>query len=174
LNLALSGWEITGIVTAATGFPYDVSYAGGTSNSEWCPNFTNFYACPDAPNQVASLSLSNPRVRSTTFGSSAYVAKTSWANEPLGTFGTSRRDIAHGPGINNTNMVLAKNFYFSSDRNRWIQLRMESDNVFNHTQFTNPGTTWNDGILGNPNSTFGYISGTQSARLTQLAAKVYF
>jgi hypothetical protein len=174
LNLALSGWEVTGIVTAATGFPYDVSYAGGTSNSEWCPNFTNFYACPDAPNQVASLSLSNPRVRSAKFGSSPYVAKTSWANEPLGEFGNSRRDVAHGPGINNTNMVLAKNFYFSSDRNRWIQLRMESDNVFNHTQFTNPGTTWNDGILANPNSTFGYISGTQSARLTQLAAKVYF
>jgi hypothetical protein len=51
---------------------------------------------------------------------------------------------------------------------------MESDNVFNHTQFTNPGTTWNDFTLSNPNSTFGYIGGTQSARLTQLAAKFYF
>jgi hypothetical protein len=174
VNLALSGWEVTGIVTAATGFPYDVSYAGGTSDSEYCPNFLNFYACPDAPNQVAGISKSNPRQRSTTFGSSPFVSKTSWVNEPLGTFGTSRRDIDHGPGINNTNMVLAKNFYISSDRTRWIQLRMESDNVFNHTQFTNPGTTWNDRTLSNPNSTFGYIGGTQSARLTQLAAKFYF
>ena len=175
INLALSGWEVTGIVTAATGFPFDVSYAGGSANSEYCPDFTNFYACPDAPNQVAGLSFSNPRVRTTAHGTSgAYVGKGSWANEPLGTFGTSRRDIHHGPGINNTNMVLAKNFYFSSDRNRWVQLRMESDNVFNHTQFTNPSTTWNDGVLANPNSSFGYISGTQSARLTQLAAKFYF
>ena len=174
INLALSGWEVTGIVTVATGFPYDVSYAGGTSNSEWCPNFLNFYACPDAPNQVASITTSNPRVRNTSFGSSPFVSKASWVNEPLGTFGTSRRDIAHGPGINNTNMVLAKYFYFSSDRNRSLYLRMESDNVFNHTQFTNPGTTWNDATLQNSNSTFGFISGTQSARLTQIAAKIYF
>ncbi len=176
LNLALSGWEVTGIVTAASGFPFDVSYAGGTSNSEYCPNFTNFYACPDAPNQVAPVSKSgDPRVRTTLHATSgAYVSKASWVNEPLGTFGTSRRDISHGPGINNTNMVLAKNFYISSDRTRWIQLRMESDNVFNHTQFTNPSTTWNDSVLSNSRSSFGYIGGTQSARLTQLAAKFYF
>lgn len=174
INLALSGWEVSGIVTAASGFPFDVSYAGGTSDSEWCPHFLNFYACPDAPNQAAAISRSDPRQRSTKFGSSPYVAKTSWVNEPLGTFGTSRRDIAHGPGINNTNMVLAKNIYFASDRTRYVQLRMESDNVFNHTQFTNPGTTWNDKTLVNPNSTFGYIGGTASARLSQLAAKFYF
>ncbi len=176
VNLALSGWEVTGIVTAASGFPFDVSYAGGTSNSEWCPNFLNFYACPDAPNQVAAVSKSgDPRARTTVHGTSgAYVSKASWVNEPLGTFGTSRRDIAHGPGINNTNMVLAKYFYFSSDHNRSLYLRMESDNVFNHTQFNNPSTTWNDGVLGNVNSSFGYISSTAAARLTQIAAKIYF
>ena len=53
-------------------------------------------------------------------------------------------------------------------------MRMESDNVFNHTQFTNPGTTWNDATLTSAGSTFGYIGGTQSARQTQLAAKIYF
>lgn len=176
LNLALSGWEVSGIVTLASGFPFDVSYAGGSANSEYCPDFTNFYACPDAPNQVAAVAKSgDPRTRTTLHGTSgAYVSKASWVNEPLGTFGNSRRDIAHGPGINNTNMVLAKDVYFSSDRTRYVQFRMESDNVFNHTQFNNPSTTWNDGVLNNPNSSFGYISSTASARLTQLALKIYF
>ncbi|MGA8741689.1 MAG: carboxypeptidase regulatory-like domain-containing protein [Terracidiphilus sp.] len=173
-NLALSGWEVSAIVTAATGFPYDVSYAGGSSNSLWCPYYTNFYACPDAPNQTAAVQTTNPRIRNTVRSSDAYTVKTSWANEPIGTFGTSRRDIAHGPGINNTNMVVAKNIYFSSDRQMYIQLRMESDNVFNHTQFTNPSTTWNDNVLTNAGSSFGYIAGTQPARLSQLAAKIYF
>ncbi len=177
LNLALSGWEVSGIVTLATGFPFDVSYAGASANSEWCPDFTNFYACPDAPNQIAPVMKNgDPRTRTLKLHtqSGAYVSKASWANEPLGTFGNSRRDISHGPGINNTNMVLAKDIYFSSDKQRYVQLRMESDNVFNHTQFTNPGTTWNDTTATNPNSSFGYTGGTQAARLTQLAAKFYF
>jgi hypothetical protein len=175
INLALSGWEVAGITTLATGFPFDVSYAGGSSNSGWCPFYTNYYACPDAPNQVAPIVKLNPRApRNARTGRSAYVAKTSWVNEPIGLFGNTHRDPGHGPGLNNTNMILAKNIYFSEDRARHIQLRMESDNVFNHTQFNNPGTTWNDSVLNNSKSTFGFISGAQASRLTQLAAKIYF
>jgi len=175
LNLAVSGWQVSGIVSAATGFPFDVSYAGGSSNSDWCPFYTNFYACPDAPNENAPIVKSNPRVRTTLHGTSdAYVSKASFSNEPLGVFGDVHRNPAHGPGINNTNMILAKNFNLSSESRVRLQFRMESDNVFNHTQFNNPGTTWNDGVLANPNSSFGFISGTSAARQTQLAMKLYF
>jgi hypothetical protein len=173
LNLALSGWEVTAITTAATGFPFDVSYAGGAVDSLWC-DFTYFYACPDAPNQTAAIQKGNPRIRNPKVGSSPYVSKASWVNEPIGEFGDTHRDPGHGPGINNTNLVLAKNLYFSQDRGYRLELRMESDNVFNHTQFTNPGTTWSDTTGANPNSTFGNIGGTQAGRLTQLAAKFYF
>lgn len=173
-NLALSGWEVSAITTMASGFPYDVSYAGGTADSEWCPFYTNFYACPDAPNQVAPIVTGDLRKRLASNGHSAYVSKASFTNEALGTFGNTHRDPAHGPGINNTNMIVAKNIYFSSDSRMWLQLRMESDNTFNHTQFNNPGTTWNDGVLSSASSTFGQVSGAAAARLTQLAMKFYF
>ena len=174
INLAISGWEISDITTAATGFPFDVSYAGGSSNSLWCPFYTNYYACPDAPNQVAAIVKGNPRIRDPKHGSSPYVSKMSWANEPIGSFGNTHRNPGHGPGLNNSNIVVAKNIYFSQDRGYRLQLRMETDNVFNHTQFTNPGTTWNDGVLKTAGSTFGYIGGTQAGRLSQLAMKFYF
>jgi hypothetical protein len=58
-NLALSGWEVSGILTAATGFPYDISYAGTTSRSLWCSLNFSFYACPDIPLQTAPLVRSN-------------------------------------------------------------------------------------------------------------------
>jgi hypothetical protein len=174
LNLALSGWEVSAITTLATGFPFDVSYAGASSNSLWCPFYTNFYACPDAPNQVSAITKSNPRQRDPAHGSSPYVGKTSFANEPIGMFGNTHRNPGHGPGLNNTNMILAKNFNMSEEHGIRLQLRMESDNVFNHTQFNNPGTTWNDGVLTNSHSTFGYITGTAAARQTQLAAKIIF
>ena len=53
-NIALAGWEISGIVSLATGFPYDVSYGGRSSASLWCSAGVNFYACPDVPNQTGA------------------------------------------------------------------------------------------------------------------------
>ena len=87
--------------------------------------------------------------------------------EPIGTFGNINRNKYHAPGINNTNLIIAKNFALSSDNVRYLQLRMESDNVFNHTQFGKPF-----GGFANPN--FGAISDAAAARQTQLAVKIYF
>jgi hypothetical protein len=174
LNLAVSGWQISAIVTLSTGFPYDISYGDGTSNSLWCANFTSFYSCPDVPNQVAPLQRANPRVRDNNLGGyGPWFANgyTSFADEVVGTFGNVHRDPFHGPGINNTNMIIAKNFGIGSENLRRLQIRMESDNVFNHTQFSNPTSTFIS-PQGSPN--FGYVSSSAAARLTQLAAKFYF
>lgn len=181
LSLALSGWEISGILQLTTGEPFDISYAGSTANSLWCSNDYNFYACPDVPVQTGSLVRINPRVinPAATPGGSAH-GKSRWfenqnfTEEPIGTFGNVHRNPYHGPGTNNTNLILAKNFILSADGVMKLQLRMESDNVFNHTQFNNPNSTYLPGTGANPNSTFGAISSAASARQTQLAAKFYF
>jgi hypothetical protein len=94
-------------------------------------------------------------------------AQANFAEEPIGSFGNVHRNPYHGSGLNGTNLILAKNFNLSSDGLRKLQIRMESDNVFNHTQFSNPNTTFDAGR-------FGQISGAAAARQTQLAAKFYF
>jgi hypothetical protein len=193
-NMAFAGWEISGITTLATGFPYDISYAGGTSRSLYCSANWYFYACPDVPEQVAPLTFGNKRTRVPSnpnggSGNSVYItnarsttaagvaAKTGIPGfttgaaalqpEPLGSFGNVRRNPFHGPGINNTNLIIAKNFMLVPERNVSIQIRMESDNAFNHTQFNNPTSGVTSGNLG-------LITSAASARQTQLAAKVYF
>ncbi len=166
INLALSGWEVSGITTLATGFPYDISYAGATSRSLYCDDALSFYACPDVPVQVAPLTLSNPRIRNAS-GQSVYFSAASFAAEPIGQFGNVHRDPYHGPGINNTDMVLAKNFNLSAEGVRKLQLRLTSSNVFNHTQFNNPTSSFTSG-------SFGHITSAAAARQTQLAAKFYF
>ncbi len=173
INLALSGWEVSGIVQLATGLPYDISYAGGSSNSLYCSISIGYYACPDVPLEIAPLVKANPRTRLSN-GNTQYIQKTSFAPEPIGVFGNIHRNPFHGPGSNNTNMILAKNFNMSSDGTIKLQLRMESDNVFNHTQFTNPNSTFSSTTETNPSSTFGQITGAAAARQTQLAAKIYF
>lgn len=166
-NLVLSGWQISGILSLATGFPYDISYAGGTSRSLWCSASTQFYACPDVPLQTAALVRGNARVRSSSTGYGTWFNASSFAPEPLGAFGDVHRNPYHGGGINNTNMILAKNFMLMPERGVSLQLRMESDNVFNHTQFNNPTSTYGS-------STFGFVTGAAAGRQTQLAAKIYF
>jgi hypothetical protein len=92
----------------------------------------------------------------------------------FGTFGNVTRDKYHGPGVNHTNLVLAKNFILSADGVTRLQLRMESDNVFNHTQFLNPNGEYTPGASTSSSATFGQISAAAAARLTQIAAKIYF
>jgi hypothetical protein len=168
LNLAVSGWQISGILTLATGFPFDISYGGfGGSNSLYCSILQSYYACPDIPEQVAPLVHANPRARLAN-GKSQYFQASSFAPEPIGSFGNIHRDPYHGPGTINTDLILAKNFNLSSDGFRRLQLRMESDNVFNHTNFSLPFTDYSAA------TTFGTISGAANARQTQLAAKIYF
>jgi hypothetical protein len=175
-NLALSGWQISGIMTLATGFPYDISFNGGTSKSLWCDAVTDYYVCPDSPNSTGALVRTNPRVRlgnghsqwfTNVYSSAATPPAGAFIPEVLGQFGNVRRNPFHGPGLNNTNAIIAKNLPLGANRSRYLQLRMESDNVFNHTQFGNPNGNVTD-------SNFNQISAAVAARQTQLAVKVYF
>ena len=173
-NLAGAGWQISGISTFATGFPFDISYAGGTSNSLYCSNNTSYYACPDVPVQVGQLIRNNPRVKVKDGFTQWFSGESnSFIDEPIGSFGNIHRNPYHGPGILNTNLILAKNFPFTKDSSRSLQLRMESDNVFNHTQFNAPDGNYGDGAPST-GGTFGQITGAAAGRQTQLAAKIYF
>ncbi len=166
VSLALSGWQVSGILTLATGEPFDISYAGGTSRSLYCSDEIGFYACPDVPLQIAPLVRTNPKTRLAN-GSGQLFSAASFAAEPIGSFGNIHRDPYHGPGTNNTNLILAKNILLSQDSVRRLQLRLESDNVFNHTQLLNPTSNFTSGV-------FGQISAAAATRLTQLGAKFYF
>jgi hypothetical protein len=171
MNLLLGGWQISGIATFGTGSPFDI-YASATSNSLWCSSSSTFYACPDIPIQTAPLVRGNLRIMNVNSAGASnntttFFKTTSFAAEPIGSFGNVARNRYHGPGINNTNLIIAKNFALSSDGVRSLQIRMESDNVFNHTQFLNPTANFSSG-------NFGLVTSAAAGRQTQLAAKIYF
>ena len=141
-----------------------------------------YYTCPDIPNQVAPLKMKNPRnVQSATKGQlfdgtilqvGAPNAGASFAEENYfadGVFGNISRNRYHGPGIDNTNVQISKNFRLNQEGAMFIQLRLESYNVFNHTNFNNPG-----GNPDNGTSSFGVITSAAAGRSSQLAAKFYF
>jgi hypothetical protein len=165
-NKILDGWKAGGITTLQTGFPVDVRDTGLRSLT--CDNLT-FYSCWDVPNQVAPVQLMDPR--SGTCGNATghcYFSASSFARETFGTIGNAGRSIFHGPGIYNFDVEVSKDTYFTSDGTKYIELRLEMFNVWNHAQFNNP----NNNI--NAPGTFGSVTSARDPRLLQLAAKFYF
>jgi hypothetical protein len=168
----VDGWKAGGITTLQTGFPVDVRDTGLRSLT--CDNLT-FYSCWDVPNLVAPVQLMDPRSGTCPNPNPAlsplvhcYFTTASFARETIGTIGNAGRSIFHGPGIYNFDIEVSKDTYLTSDGTKYIELRLEMFNVWNHAQFNNP----NNNI--NAPGTFGIVTTARDPRLLQLAAKFYF
>lgn len=180
----LDGWHFAGITTLQTGFPVEIADTGFRSLS--CDSYT-FYGCPDAPNYVSPVQTFDARNSSavntvknpgnTTSLPYYYFNPNSFSLEAFGTIGNMGRNNFHGPGINNTDVSLSKRIYFfRTEQRRFIELRLEGFNVFNHTQFSVvPVTNLGTGVYGDANSAnFGRVLGAAPGRIVQLGAKIYF
>lgn len=192
------GWHFAGISTFQTGFPVnpqEIDY-----NSLQCSALQK-YGCWDAPNVVAPVQTVNPRnsvfvnnVTPSVAGTANnyyYFNPNDFALEAIGQLGNAGRNLFHGPGIVNTDLTLAKRIYVTKKENRFIELRLDAFNVFNHTQFTvinyqNESAGVNGNISdpnfgrvltafgGTSNTTGGGTTGQTGGRTVQLGAKIYF
>ncbi len=148
------GWSISGITKFSTGLPVGISEdddqslvgTGGVDE----PNYT--------PGKLTGNH--NPR------SGQAYFNTSLFSEETLGTFGSSHRRFFHGPGLNNTDMALLRDFHIHESNT--VQFRAEAFNIFNHTQFDNPG-----GNYSNPTG-FGVVNSAGPPRILQIAVKYEF
>jgi hypothetical protein len=87
--------------------------------------------------------------------------------------GNTPKTFARGPGINNTDLALFKNFKIFEKLTS--QLRFEAYNVFNHTQFSAVGTTvqW-DQSGAQTNTSFGRVTSARDPRIMQVAIRLQF
>jgi hypothetical protein len=93
---------------------------------------------------------------------------------PLFTHGNMGRNVLRGPGINNWDLSIMKDFKFTESKA--LQFRAEFFNAFNHVQFYNPDTNGYSGTFGQVTSDTS--SSTSQAyrgpRVVQFALKLYF
>lgn len=163
LKLLLGGWESSGVIRAWGGSPFSL-YCGGSSGtySSSAP-FCDYLGGP-VYNKSSTLGWINPAAFGPAGGSLG------------GSIGNTTRNEFRGPGYQNWNLSLFKNFDFSE--NRRLQLRLETFNTFNHVQFggntSGDPTQSNAGLNNNPGAYFGMLGGTRDPRQVQLGAKFYF
>jgi hypothetical protein len=78
-----------------------------------------------------------------------------------------------GPGRDNWNLALHKNFVFNEERGSLLELRADCYNTWNHTQFK--GDFQQGGISTNSTANdFGTISGVFDPRVFQLGLRLVF
>jgi hypothetical protein len=88
-----------------------------------------------------------------------------FAQPALGSFGNSGRSILRGPGINNLDLALFKNFFLP--KNATLQFRVEAFNALNHPQWAAGGV---DQYIYDAN--FGVVTSARPGRIVQLGAKL--
>jgi hypothetical protein len=94
-------------------------------------------------------------------------------NAPFACWGNAGKYSFRGPGINNWDMSLFKNMPIG-ERVR-AQLRVESYNLFNHTQFTTVNTAAQFSTAGvQTNGLFGQYTAAANPRQLQLALRISF
>ena len=91
----------------------------------------------------------------------------------VGSFGDMSKTTLTGPGINNWDIAVFKNFLITE---RWrLQFRGELYNAFNHTQFAAFDATARFDPAGSQiNGQFGQYTSARDPRLIQLSVRVQF
>ena len=160
----IAGWGISGITVFQTGTPMNIGYNGadtigttGTSNR------------PNLPGGTASISY--PKTQKAWFNGATTGVYTDpvapWFGGPNQGFGNAGKDNVRSPGLNNTNLTLIKNIPFTSHEGAGIELRFESFNTFNKTQFSGVDTNNHDG-------NFGQVTSIYTPRILELMGRFHF
>ena len=150
VNVVLGNWQLNGIATFQRGFPYSIT----------SPDIGNLLDTNGA--QRATL-VGNPYPSSFHKSIAEWFNTSAFMQSPAGVFGNAGRNILRAPGINSWDLSLFKNFPIKERAN--LQLRLESFNAFNHTQ-------WGVPIYDASSPHFGQITSTNvPGRINQLGGK---
>ena len=150
---ALGGWSLGGILTFASGLPFNILQSGDSENNDGLWERPNL-----VPGQSVTVSNQTPNLW---FNTAAFV-------RAVLQYGNSPRNPLVGPGTNTWDLSASKSFKLPWREGHQLMLRSEFFNAFNSPQFSNPGATLGTG-------TFGRITGTAIAnRQIQVALKYVF
>jgi hypothetical protein len=160
---ALNNWQVSGIASFVSGSPLGIGFST-----------TNSLDITGTASQGARIVVTgnpvlpkNERTFSRNFRTDVF------ERPAVGTFGNAAKTLIRGPGINNWDLAIFKNFPVRERLN--FQFRWEMYNAFNHTQFSSLDTTARFDTAGNQiNSNFGQFTAARNPRQMQFALRASF
>jgi hypothetical protein len=165
----LNGWQLSGIGSYISGAPLNVGL-----NTTGNIDFTG------TPSTGARVNISGNPVLPKSERTFEKNFRTEVFSMPdVGTLGNSSRNYMRGPGMENWDLSLIKNFPIKEPAR--LQFRAEAYNAFNHTQFSGVDTAAR--FDSNPSSptyrqqvsgTFGRFTSTRTPRIMQFSLRLQF
>ena len=143
-------WQASGILALQSGRPFTAVLNGDLSNT---------LNRNDRPNLIGDPN-SGPKTVEQWFNKDAF------QTQGVGSFGTAGRNIIIGPGFQNFDFALSRNFNVT-ERFR-VQFRTELFNAFNHANFNYPAA------IANAPQNFGQIASANDPRQMQFGLKIIF
>jgi hypothetical protein len=165
-NVAVGGWQVVGITTFQTGFPYAI---GATDVNGLLGTVDQRANVVPGCNIKSNLTKLFQRINEACFTQPA-----------IGVYGDSSRGFLRQPGINNWDMGASK--FFDITERAKFQFKFDTFNTFNHHQYdVNVGGLATGGSGGGSSidngvgdSLFGQITSSSPARILQLSGKIIF
>jgi len=151
-QLLLGGWNLGGIFTLHTGYPFTVG--SGADNARTGTG-------GQRADLVGNPVISGDRTRQQKID--GWLNRAAFVTNPLGTFGTQGRNMWRGPGTANVNLGLHKTFPITERLK--TQFRFEMFNAFNRVNLSLP-----DGNLVGVN--FLKITSADDPRILQFALRL--
>jgi hypothetical protein len=155
------GWDLSGITQMQHGAWLTPSYNTAIGGRR--------------PDRVGDVSYLDPRATRTLVGGNGVrttgnfffdpTPGTTFVSPPLADFGNSSPNVVRGPGRNNWDLSVFKEFPVRESVK--MQLRGEFFNVFNHAGFRNPN-------MDASSAAYGTVSDAGPPRLVQIALKLLF
>lgn len=173
-RIGLDGWELSGVSTfqsgAPLGLPYTLTYTadltgGTTAASTGVAGYSTRAALVGDPNA--------PAPNGEWFNVNAVKAPV--PGLAVNGIGNASKAPIYGPGLNNWDISLFKNFQWGANESRRLQFRIETYNTFNHTQFTGIDTLARFNQANQQtNTNYGRFTTAALARRLVLGLKFYF
>lgn len=148
LNQVIGHWQVSGVGQFQNGNPYTVRQH----------DTLGLFSEGQYPTRVGNPQLSN-RTLAEWFNTKAFQIT------PPDTLGNAARNLFFGPGQNNFDISVMRNFPFMERYT--FQVRGDFYNAFNHPQFNGLNTNLNS-------AAFGRVTGVMSPRVIQLVGRFQF
>jgi hypothetical protein len=159
-NQIIGGWQLAGITMISSGTWYTITDSNG--------NFANSDG-QQRPDSVAGQNaLGKSCIAGTVFNTCAFT------DPPLGSFGNVGQNTVRGPGLQNWDMSLFKEFPFTESKR--LQFRAEVFNLPNHANmlFAKPGPQNSNNATAFGTPTFGFATAARAPRQIQFGLKFYY
>lgn len=163
VGAVLNGWQISGITSFQSGAPVNVGYSLVAA--------TDLSGTPSISPRIQIVGdpvlPKGDRTFYRNFRTDVFRVPSA------GSLGFLSKNVLTGPGINNWDLAIFKNFNIREGLR--LQFRSEFYNAFNHTQFSSFDSTARFDATGNQvNSQFGQFTAARDPRIVQVAIRLQF